>query len=306
MHRQAVHRGRVSYVPNRLGGGCLFQAGAAGFVSFPEPVKQDELRGHPEKFAEHYNQATLFFNSQTPEEQAHIAGAFRFELSKVTVPAVRTRMLGGLVNVSRALAAQVADGLGMDVPDAMPRAIERVPKAEVKASPALSMLARPGEPGVRSRKFAILVADGVNGKEVETVQRALLDAGAVARLMGVRIGPCTTDAGEMLDADVSLENEPGVLFDGMIVPDGADRMGELRKDARTLDYLKEQYRHCKALLVFGDGGALLESAGIPATLPNGDEDPGLIVGEDARSAIRAYIEFAGRRHWVRETDPPRV
>ena len=110
----------------------------------------------------------------------------------------------------------------------------------------------------------------------------------------------------MLDADVSLENEPGVLFDGMIVPDGVDRMGELRKDARMLDYLKEQYRHCKALLVFGDGGALLETAGIPSTLPNGDEDPGLIVGNDARGAIRSYIEVAGRRHWERETDPPRV
>jgi catalase len=94
MHRQAIHRGRVSYEPNSLGGGCPFQAGAAGFVSFPEPVKQDELRGHPEKFAEHYNQATLFFNSQTPEEQAHIAGAFRFELSKVTVPAVRSAHAG--------------------------------------------------------------------------------------------------------------------------------------------------------------------------------------------------------------------
>ena len=30
MHRQAIHRGRVSYEPNSLGGGCPFQAGAAG------------------------------------------------------------------------------------------------------------------------------------------------------------------------------------------------------------------------------------------------------------------------------------
>jgi catalase len=37
MHRQAIHRGRVAYEPNSLGGGCPFQAGAAGFVSFPQP-----------------------------------------------------------------------------------------------------------------------------------------------------------------------------------------------------------------------------------------------------------------------------
>jgi catalase len=38
MHRQAINRGRVAYEPNSLGGGCPFQAGAAGFTSFPEPV----------------------------------------------------------------------------------------------------------------------------------------------------------------------------------------------------------------------------------------------------------------------------
>jgi len=43
MHRQAIHRGRVAYEPNSLGGGCPYQAGAAGFVSFPEPVEQAHI-----------------------------------------------------------------------------------------------------------------------------------------------------------------------------------------------------------------------------------------------------------------------
>src|SRR4029453_4585012 len=38
MPRQAIHRGRVNYEPNSLGGGCPFQAGMKGFNSFPEPV----------------------------------------------------------------------------------------------------------------------------------------------------------------------------------------------------------------------------------------------------------------------------
>src|SRR5213078_3095903 len=45
MHRQAIARGRVSYEPNSLGGGCPFQAGAQGFVSFPERVSEDKVRG---------------------------------------------------------------------------------------------------------------------------------------------------------------------------------------------------------------------------------------------------------------------
>ena len=97
-HRQAIHRGRVNYEPNSLAGGCPFQAGAAqGFVSVPARIQateeQGKVRAKPEKFADHYTQATLFYESQTPVEQCHIAEAFRFELSKVTVPAIRERMV---------------------------------------------------------------------------------------------------------------------------------------------------------------------------------------------------------------------
>ena len=72
MHRQAIHRGRVSYEPNSLGGGCPFQAGAPGFVSFPEPreATDHKVRGKAERFADHYTQATLFWNSQTRGREA--------------------------------------------------------------------------------------------------------------------------------------------------------------------------------------------------------------------------------------------
>ncbi len=184
MHRQAIHRGRVSYEPNSLGGGCPYQAGSAGFVSFPEQVRQDEVRGKPEKFAEHFNQAALFFDSQSAVEQAHIIAAFRFELSKLTVPAIRERVVSMLANVSDKLAAGVAEGLGMAVPAAMPRALAKVPKPEVRQSPALSLLARPGDGGIRTRKIALLVADGIDGEALAKVQAELLAAGAVPRLVG--------------------------------------------------------------------------------------------------------------------------
>ena len=75
-HRHTIHRGRVAYEPNSLGGGCPFQAGmAAGFTSFREPIEADKVRGKPQKFAEHYTQAELFWNSQSPRrESAHRAG----------------------------------------------------------------------------------------------------------------------------------------------------------------------------------------------------------------------------------------
>jgi catalase len=135
MHRQAVHRGRVAYEPNSLGGGCPFQAGAKGFVSFPQPVREDKVRGKPEKFADHYTQAALFYESQTPVEQAHIVRAFRFELTKVQVPAIRERVVSQLRNVNEDLARQVATGLGIDLPKPQPALRPVNSRAEVKRSP---------------------------------------------------------------------------------------------------------------------------------------------------------------------------
>ncbi len=193
MHRQAIPRGRVAYEPNSLGGGCPFQAGAKGFVSFPPAVSAenspiDKVRGKPEKFAEHYNQATLFFNSQTAAEKAHIVGAFRFELSKVTVPAIRVRMLSSLLNVSKELAEAVANGLGLPLPKPMPRATQRSVGAEVKESPPLSLTAHPGDGGIATRKIAVLVAEGMDAATVDSLQTELAKAGAVTRFLGIRLG----------------------------------------------------------------------------------------------------------------------
>ncbi|RZL05933.1 MAG: catalase, partial [Rubrivivax sp.] len=309
MHRQAIPRGRVSYEPNSLAGGCPFQAGAQqGFMSVPARIQakeeQGKVRAKPEKFADHYTQATLFFESQSPVEQAHIAAAFRFELSKVTVPAIRERMVASLRNASEALAQQVAQGLGMAVlPDAMPRALENPAMPEVTKSPALSLLARPGDGSIKARKIAILVADGVNGQSVIDVHAALFAEGAVPRFVAPRIGPVKTADGVAIDADASLENEPGFLFDALVLPDGEGVADALSADGHTMEFIRDQHRHCKAILVMPGSQALMEAAGIDGTLPSGDADPGILMGSD----VDAFIAAMGKhRHFARETDPPMV
>jgi len=302
MHRQAIHRGRVSYEPNSLGGGCPFQAGGAGFVSFPEPVEQDEVRGKPEKFAEHFNQAALFFNSQTPVEQAHIAAAFRFELSKLTVPAIRERVVSMLRNASEDLAAQVAEGLGMALPEAMPRVLAKPPKAEVDKSPTLSMTARPGAGGIATRKVAIFVGDGVDGDQVAALQKALFDGGAVGRLVGPRVGPFTASDGSTLDADASFENEPSVLFDAVAIPDGEGTAKLWARDGRAGEFVKDQFRHCKTILALGEAVAFVEGAGVLRD----DKDPGLLLQSEPKKSFVADFTaaLAMHKHFVRETDPP--
>ena len=314
MHRQAIPRGRVSYEPNSLGGGSPFQAGAAqGFQSVAKRIdaaeSSDKVRGKPEKFADHYTQATLFFNSQTPVEQAHIAASFRFELSKVAVPAIRERMVAGLINASPELAAKVAEGLGMDLPAPLPLALQTPTTPEIEKSPALSLLARTGDGGIRTRKVAILVAHGCDGASVAAVQAALFEAGAVGRLVGSRLGTIKTASGEKLEADCTMENSPGFLFDALVLPDGAAAVEALAADPHTMDFIKDQYRHCKTLMALGASEALLTEAGIPMTLPDGSEDPGLILA-DAADATAAAADFIAAvalpRHASRDSDPPRV
>ncbi|MDI5891553.1 catalase [Halomonas rhizosphaerae] len=304
MHRQALHRGRVAYEPNSLAGGCPFQAGTSGFVSYPESITGDKVRGKPEKFAEHYAQATLFYESQTAVEKAHIAAAFRFELSKVGIPAIRERMLASLGNVSRELAAEVASGLGMEVPNAMPKAVADPNPPEVSVSPALSLMALPGECGVRTRQIAVLVENGVHHASLVALHAALTEAGAVVHFVGPRVGTFVGTSGEKVEADKSMENSPGFLFDALVVPDGSEAVQALAGNGHTVEFIKDQFRHCKTILVLGAGRKLLEMAGIePAT----NQDPGILLAEgvDAAEIATAFIDaVAAHRHPSRDRDPP--
>ena len=267
------------------------------------------MRGKPEKFAEHYNQATLFFNSQTPVEQAHIIGAFRFELSKVTIPAIRQRMVSGLRNASEELATALAQSLGIELPEAMPRAIENVPTLELDSAPSLSLMALPGEAGIATRKVAIIVAEGMAGAPVTQAMDALTQAGAVTRLLSTRLGFVADSEGKHFEVDATLENTPAVLFDALVLPDGRDAVEALSKDGRTLEFLKDQYRHCKSILVLGASAKLLQKAGIFEVLPSGEPDPGLIVSSvaEADSAVGKFIDAIGQhRHPQRDSDPPLI
>jgi catalase len=308
MHRQAIHRARVAYEPNSLAGGCPFQAGQAGFTSFAEPVADDKVRGKPEKFAEHFAQARLFWMSQSPVEQAHIVGAFRFELTHVQTAAVRERVVSMLANVDPILCAGVADGIGIAVQDAMPPATEQ-PTPRYDPSPALSLMFRPGTAGIKTRRIALLAAHGVDAVSARTVYNALLADGAVARIVSHHLGRLRVSKGAALDAEISLEAGASVVYDAVVVLDGADSVADLGRNAMSLEFLRLQYRHGKPMLAIGAGAQLLASAGIPATLPDGQVDHAvLIAGEASIDACLNKFKnaLAAHRAFSRESDPPRV
>ena len=308
MHRQAIARGRVNYEPNSLAGGCPFQAGARGFTSFPQPIAEDKVRGKPEKFAEHFGQAALFWHSQTPVEQDHIVAAFRFELTRVQTQAIRERIVSMLVNVDTDLAARLADGLGFPVPAAMPRASD-LPMPEYQPSPALSLTERPGDGSIKTRKVAIFVAAGVDSASVRAVYDGLIAQGAVPRLIGVQLGIVQGDAGAPLHVEISFETAPSVLFDALVIPDGDAAAQTLGAVGPVRDFVRDQYRHGKPMLVFGAGAKLLDAAGVPQKLADGSDDPGLLLAGTgvAGEALGGFIKaVAKHRHVERAMNPSPV
>ena len=87
---------------------------------------------------------------------------------------------------------------------------------------------------------------------------------------------------------------------------GAGAVQRLARDGHTLDFVKDQYRHCKTILALGASKALLDQAGIPHS---GEPDPGLAFAE-ASGVAKAAKWFIGavalHRHTSRDRDPPPV
>jgi catalase len=300
-HQHQIFRGRVSYEPNSLAGGCPFQAGAAGFVSYAEKLAEasrmaepTKLRAKPQKFAEHYAQARLFWRSQTPIEQQHIVDAFRFELTRVQTAAVRERVVAQLRNVDAQLAQKVARGLGMEaLPEPLP-VLVTVPRGEVDVSRGLSLLARPGEDPIRTRCIALLVTDGMDTAAAAQLYDLLTLAGGLPRYVGARLGKARGIDGSMLPIEVTFEAMPAVLWDAMVLPAGAQANALLAQDDLVVEFLMLHWRHNKAILAPQSAEPIFKASGIRF----GDHlaDIGVLVPSDTEVTAVAdrFIDLVGR------------
>ena len=103
-----------------------------------------------------------------------------------------------------------------------------------------------------------------------------------------------------------MENSPSVLFDALVLPDGEQAIEMLARDGHTMEYVKDQFRHCKTILALGAGRSLLEKAGIMA---GGENDPGILLADidEAENAASKFVAaIAAHRHPSRDSDPPKI
>ncbi len=294
-HRQTIHKGRANYEPNSIDNGWPKEtppaAQGGGFESYPERVEGHKIRNRSESFGDHFSQATLFWNSMSGPEKEHIIGAYTFELGKVERVFIRERQVNEiLANIDLELARRVAENLGLPAP-AAPTVAPKVPTPQ--SSPALSLMNHaPGN--IKSRKIAILVANGVDGVAIDTFKAKLAEQGALAKIIGPSPAPVKTTDGKMLPVDAAMDGMPSVMFDAVFVPGGADAAAAMAKSGEAKHYLLEAYKHLKPLVVLGAARPLLASLNLTA-------DSGLLEGDDVDAVFGNFAQALGQhRVWARE------
>jgi catalase len=208
-----------------------------------------------------------------------------------------------LLNIDKGLAQTVATDLGMErLPEPLPLAINP-PKPEIEVSPALSLMARPGDGSIATRKIAILVADGIDDAAAIAIHDGLNAEGALPFYVGTKYG---TVNGGAIEVEITTEIMPSVLFDAVVVPGGEAAAEKFAYHGEVKEFIMNAYRHCKPLLIIGAGARVLEKVGISQTLVTGEKDTGLIMVDagKAQSALSAFIKAIARhRHFERDVEP---
>lgn len=287
----AMHnpRGRANYEPNSHGEGPR-EDPERGFRSYEAEEGGAKRRVRSETFADHYSQARQFYSSQTDIEKDHIASALVFELSKVERGAIRERMVSHLPNIDADLAQKVADGLGMDVPEA---ASPARPVIETERSPALSILAN-APATFEGRKLGLLLTDGVDGKLVDDLQAAAREAGAMVEIVAEKVGGVTSSRGRKIAADQKLDGAPSVLYDAVAVlasEEGAEQLGGMHA-ARS--FLADAHAHLKFIALSDAARKIYWPRSVAA-----EPDDGIFALDDAESATSFLEACKSLRFWER-------
>ncbi|WP_407294126.1 catalase HPII [Stutzerimonas zhaodongensis] len=296
-HRQTINKGRANYEPNSIDCGWPKEtppaASGGGFERYPERMEGHKVRQRSASFGDHFSQATLFWNSMSAPEKEHIIGAYSFELGKVERVFIRERQVKEiLANIDLELARRVAENIGVTPPTA-PTVNTRQPTPA--SSPALSLVNHLSG-NIKSRKVAILIANGVDGKAIDAFKKKLADEGALAKLIGPSPAPVKTADGTLLTPDAAMDGMPSIAFDAVFVPGGAQSVQAMAKNGVAKHYLLEAYKHLKPIAVLGEARQLLTALNLP-------EDAGLVTGEDSDvgTVFTAFAQaLAQHRIWARE------
>jgi catalase len=297
-----IKTSRVNYSPNSLGGNLPAPVAEAdgGFVHHPERVEGHKVRERSPSFADHFSQATLFWNSLSTGEQDRVVEAAHFELGKVPQKEVKQRMLDRFNKVDGELAQRVAKGLGLPAPT------EPATPNHGQKSPALSQ--EHTTKTAKGRKVAILAADGVNAAQIAMLKQSLSAMHINSEVVSLYGGSIVNSEGGKIEVDKTFLTTASVLYDAIYVPGGDRSIEALTAHGDPLSFIHEAFKHFKPIAATGEGVDLVMQAnlqGIDSSQVNGkiSSQLGVVASRDAAEMATFVTTFIDaikeHRFWTR-------
>jgi len=301
--RQKIDRGTVNYFPNRFGCPAVASAAQGGYTHAPTPVSGVKIRARGPKFAEHFNQARLFYNSLTQWEKDHLIAAAQFELSYVEDMTVRQKMVDRFNQIDFTLAVLVAKAIGVTPPT------QFAGNATTITSPALSQNMTTNT--IITRRIAFLVGPGYDTTQLRAIRAGLQANGAVPFIIGQNKGPLGTGD----SANYTYFTTKSVQYDALVLV-GGTQYSFLSAIGEAVAFVKETFKHYKAIIAVNEGvdflatmnftgislatsGQSVSSEGVVTTMSFQASTFQIGNGANLEFGREAFDAIAAHRHYLR-------
>ncbi|KAK0711763.1 catalase-like domain-containing protein [Lasiosphaeris hirsuta] len=317
--RHTITKGTVNYWPNRFEHAKPATNEEGGYVEYAEKMAGIKARARSTKFREHFSQAQLFWNSMSPIERNHITNALAFELDHCEDSVVYERMVNRLTDIDLGLAQAVAGMVGGEMPTEANR-----PNHGLRA-PGLSQTEFPGAtPTIKSRRIAIIVADGYDPVAYAAAYSAISAGMAIPLVISTRRSKITAAGGSSsVMPHHHLEGFRSTMVDALFIPGGEQSVNTLAKSGRAMHWIREAFGHLKAIGATGEAvelvryavalpqvtvsasGDVMESYGVVTlrqTMPESFKEVVQIAKGTKAFMEEFFFAIAQHRNWDRELD----
>ena len=280
--------GRANYEPNSWGkNGGPRESLKKGFHSFPAMESGEKIRLRSESFADYYNQANLFYKSQTPVEQKHIQAALAFELSKVSTHAIQARVISHLLNIDRQLAKHVAYQLGLS-PIPKPAPVFCAKRKNQTCTPSLSIfLNNPNT--FKGRKLGVILTERSNFSLTANLKKLIKKEGGQLEIIAPKILYFKNK--KQLKPQQSFETAISASYDAIAIMAKPKDLIKYNK-LKLFIFLQECFHQCKFMAYTPEFALLFKELKIKP-------DQGLVFLKNAESC-KTFIKLCRKlRYWER-------
>jgi catalase len=300
--RQIINKGKSAYSRNTIRDDHPKPASweEGGFVHYTEKVDGRKVRGRSEKFRDFFSQATMFWNSITEDEQDRLVAAGIFELGKVKDKRIRHNVIHDIFNhIDHDMATRVAEGVGVEPPKSF------AGKTTKKRAPEVGVKHQGRFDTIQTRRIAVLMADGYDHNEYQSVKKSLEHEGAMLIVVSKKDGILTSADGQEVEVDKAHVTTTSAEYDAVYVPGAKASVETQMQQGDALHFIQEAYKHAKPIGATGEGVRLVEAARLPGAKLSGQglmDDKGVVTSRKAgKDFLPAFIKaIAQHRHFDRE------